>query len=215
MMRATLIHSTFTKFNPDAVRRDLDANGCVMLPPESVFSAQQLVEMEELCRALPEEVITLGDAGEPNNLYVGRFMVDKPGELPRLVNHPHSDRLMEILGQDRLKTFFQSILGGERFLRRCQINRMVAGSFIGRHLDQDSNPDYEISVVVQLGRIFGGGEFVVYADNETVRSFKPTYGTTIIARCSKEHEVAKVTSDERYSLVYFYSPQQAENRRAM
>ena len=209
-----LVRIGYTDPSPDAVRRDLAANGCVMLPPGSLFDSEQLVQMDQLCRALPEEVITLGDAGEPNDLYVGRFMVDKPGERPRLVNQPYSDQLVAILDGGGPRRFFEEVLDGERFMRRCQINRMVAGSFIGRHLDQDSNPDYEVSVVVQLGREFGGGEFVVYPDAETALSFKPAYGTTIIARCSKEHEVRKVTSDERCSLVYFYRAHQAENRRA-
>lgn len=168
----------------------------------------------KLCAALPEEVITLGDAGEPNDLYVGRFMVDKPGELPTLVNRPHSDSLLAILQAPDHRRFFRDLLGADYFIRRCQVNRMVKGSFIGRHLDTDSNPDYAVSVVVQLGHTFDGGEFAVYPQGGGVNSYKPEYGTVIISKCIHEHEVKRVTENERISLVYFYSLNEFNNRRS-
>jgi hypothetical protein len=205
-----------TAFDPAAAKAGLARTGCVMLPAFTLFSNGQLTEMEQLCRALPEEVITLGDAGEPNNLYVGRFMVDRAGDLPALVNRPHSDCLLALLDNPAASSFFEEALGAPHVIRRCQVNRMVDGSFIGRHLDVDSNPDYVVSVVVQLGRSFEGGEFVVYP-HESAQPvwFKPGYGTVIIARCDKPHEVKKVTSEERSSLVYFYSPHRLKNRRAV
>lgn len=201
------------EFNPARCLDELERTGTVMLSAYSLFSAEQLAEMERLCAAVPEEMIKLGDAGEPNDLFVGRFMVDKAGEMPTFVNRPHSDRLLEILQGPEQREFFKFLLGSDHFVRRCQVNKMVSGSFIGRHLDIDSNPDYVVSVVIQLGRRFGGGEFVVYPQNGGINSYKPDYGTVIISKCVHEHEVKRVTDNERVSLVYFYSPHQFANRR--
>ncbi|HEV7369775.1 2OG-Fe(II) oxygenase [Arenibaculum sp.] len=197
-----------------AYRLELERTGTVMIPPFVLFSKEEFQEMERLYRALPEEVVKIGDAGEPNDLYVGRFMVDKPGDLPTMVNRPHSDRLIALLKAPKRADFFREILGGDRHIRRCQVNRMVTTSYIGYHLDIDSNPDYEVSVVLQLGQAFTGGEFVVYPRDGIVNSFTPQYGTAIVSKCIYPHEVKRVNSGERVSLVYFYSNHEFENRRA-
>lgn len=196
-----------------AYQEELDRTGTVMIPPFVLFSREEFEEMERLYKAVPEELIKIGDAGEPNDLHVGRFMVDKAGEVPTLVNRPHSDRLMALLKAPRRADVFRRLLGGDRHIRRCQVNRMVTTSYIGYHLDVDSNPDYEVSVVLQLGHAFTGGEFVVYPHDGVVNSFTPQYGTAIISKCIFPHEVKRVDSGERVSLVYFYSSHEFENRR--
>lgn len=193
---------------------ELDRTGTVMFPAYELFSADELERLDRLQNQLPEELVTLGDAGEPNDLYVRRIMVDKPGELPRRVNQPVSDEIMALLGDERRTALFQRLLGGPQFIRRCQVNRMVKNSFIGLHLDTDSNPDYLVSVVIQLGRDFDGGEFVVYPEGRPANVLHPTYGTVIVSRCEHRHEVRRVLSNERTSLVYFYSPNDRQNARA-
>jgi hypothetical protein len=202
-----------TRCDVGEIRTGLSRNGCVILHPFSVFEEVELCELNALCRKLPEEVVTLGDAGELNSLYVGRFMLDIAGERPTLVNRPHSDHLLQILNGKKVSGLFKSILGQSHYIRRCQVNRMLEGAFIGRHLDIDSNPDYVISVVVQLSRYFRGGEFMVYHDDERVISVASGYGTVTISCCDKPHEVMKVTAHERLSLVYFYGNSPDENRR--
>ena len=39
---------------------------------------------------------------------------------------------------------------------------MKKNSFVGFHLDTDSNPDYLYAVILQLGHKYKGGNYVVY-----------------------------------------------------
>jgi 2OG-Fe(II) oxygenase superfamily len=197
------------------IQSEFHKTGTIMLPAGSLFTNIELDELQVACQQVPEETIVLGDAGEPNDLYVGRFMVDKPGELPTLVNRPVSDGVINLLGQPKRREFFKSLLGSDQHIRRCQVNRMVRGSFIGRHLDTDSNPDYCVSIVIQLGQTFAGGEFVVYPEEAPTNSFEPTLGTVIVSDCRLPHEVRRVRGGERVSLVYFLSELRMENRRTL
>ncbi|AOJ07149.1 2OG-Fe(II) oxygenase [Burkholderia mayonis] len=190
--------------------------GTVMLPAYVAFDAHELERIDELQARIPEESVTAGDAGDTHDIHVRRIMVDRAGELPQLVNRPHSDRILDMLADARRTQFFGSMFAtqAEYFIRRCQINRMSKNSFIGMHLDAASNPDYEFSVVIQLGRAFDGGEFVVHPEGRPSNVFAPTYGTVIVTSCMHRHEVRTVRADERTSLVYFYSRHNKANRRA-
>ena len=213
-MSDTLTDSAARTTGADKAIAAFRTTGTVMLPAFSLFTELEMAKIDQLCRQVPRETITLGDAGEPNDLYVGRFMVDKAAELPRLVNEPQSRELLALLQHPRRRGFFSQLLGTDMHIRRCQVNCMVKGSFIGRHLDTDSNPDYYVSVVLQLGRAFSGGEFVVFSDRGSENVLTPTRGTVIISRCTLAHEVRKVRDGERTSLVWFFSEYESENRRA-
>ncbi|MFG6964219.1 2OG-Fe(II) oxygenase [Burkholderia pseudomallei] len=190
--------------------------GTVMLPAYVAFDAHELARIDALQARLPEEPVTAGDAGDTHDIYVRRIMVDRAGERPQLVNLPHSETILNLLGDARRTRFFGDMFGtrAEYFLRRCQINRMLKDSFIGMHLDAASNPDYEFSVVIQLGRAFDGGEFVVHPQGRPPNVFAPAYGTVIVTSCAHRHEVRTVRANERTSLVYFYSRHNGANRRA-
>ena len=189
--------------------------GTVLVPPDLIFSADEVEQLNDLQSRLPEEKVSNGDAGDTHDIYVRRIMTDKPGEPPTLVNRPFSDQILELLGDEKRQAIFSRILQSPSglFIRRCQINRMVKDSFIGLHLDEASNPDYEFSVVIQLGRDFKGGEFVVYPPDGDKQIFYPAYGTVLISTCKFRHEVWKVLEHERNSLVYFYSGHGGINRR--
>ncbi|QNT77821.1 2OG-Fe(II) oxygenase [Entomobacter blattae] len=187
--------------------------GTAMFPMGVVFTKEELQYINDIQIKLPQEQVIIGDAGEPNLLYVSRLMVDLPGEKPTLVNRPLSESIINILNDKIRQKFFKKLLGKEKYLRRCQINRMTKNSFIGRHIDRDSNPDYDVAVVIHLGKQFDGGEFVVYPDNNKSYTFRPNYGTVLISQCKIPHEVLTVNSDERVSLVFFLSDYLEENRR--
>lgn len=197
----------------DAYRATLTTHGTIMLPACTLFAPAEVAHLSRLYRAVPEEYVSLGDAGEPNDLYVSRFLVDRAGELPTLVNRPHADEVLALLRAPQRETFFRTLLRTGMHIRRCQVNRLVAGSFIGYHLDVDSNPDYDVAVVLQLGQDFAGGEFVVYPPAASEKVLAPTHGTVIISKCSYPHEVRRVTIGERISLVYFLSEYAEANRR--
>ncbi|XUY29526.1 2OG-Fe(II) oxygenase [Agrobacterium sp. rho-8.1] len=189
--------------------------GTAMFSPEIIFTPEELQRIDTAQSQLPEEKVLIGDAGEPNLLHVRRIVVDLAGELPRRVNSPHSDAILAILDDESRRDFFRRLLGKEKHLRRCQINRMTQGSFIGRHVDRDSNPDYDVAVVVQLGKSFSGGEFVVHPAESEPTVFRPEYGTVLVSRCEVPHEVLTVNSNERTSLVFFLSDHAGENRRVL
>ncbi|MDY4300471.1 2OG-Fe(II) oxygenase [Pseudomonas salmasensis] len=195
---------------------ELQRTGSTLIPAGVVFSDQEITRLEELQAQIPEETVTHGDAGDKHAIYVRRIMVDRAGELPSTVNRPCSDGIIDILsgGQrpECLAALFQS--QDPFHIRRCQMNRMIAGSFVGVHLDAASNPDYEYSIIVQLGRDFTGGAFVVYADNGEQSSYMASYGSVLVTTCKYRHEVSKVLSGERNSLVYFYSRHAGVNRRS-
>lgn len=162
---------------------------------------------------LPWEKILIGDADERNDLLVGRFMTDI--DIPRYVNTPLSSRLEDIVCNDALWSFFSELFEGEAFyLRRMQVNKMREDSFIGLHLDIDSNPDYLYSIVLQLGQNFSGGEFTVYnSDGIVSDKIQPALGSVIISDCTFAHEVNTVLKGDRISLVFFVSKHADKNRR--
>ena len=193
---------------------ELETSGTIMLPRGLLFNEEELTTLNACQNQIPEEYVALGDAGEPNDLYVRRMMVDLSGELPKRVNRPVADKILSLLHTPERAAYFEALLGEPKTLRRCQLNRMIENSFIGIHRDVDSNPDYDVAVVVQLGEKFEGGEFVVYKDGEEPNVVKPTYGTVVVSKCEVPHEVRKVTVGERLSLVYFYSGNDGKNARS-
>ncbi|UTH73657.1 2OG-Fe(II) oxygenase [Chromobacterium sp. IIBBL 290-4] len=201
--------------NAEQIRKQLDGAGSSYLPHDaSLFSEEEWAEIEKLVfhPELPWEKVTVGDADEPNDVHVGRFMTDV--ERPLIVNPWVSQKLLAILVSPQVMALFGEILGAETLcVRRAQVNRMESGSFIGFHLDRDSNPDYEISIVLQLGKQFSGGEFVVHENEAVLHSYAPSYRSILISRCDLPHEVKTVTAGDRISLVFFLSRHSGLNRR--
>ena len=181
----------------------LHANGTIMMPHGTSFlTDSNFNELDALAESLPRERIQLGDAGEPNALDVGRFVTDINGV--EYVNRPTSDRAVEILGTPALMNFYCEILNQKKlYIRRMQYNIMHKGSFVGFHLDTDSNPDYLVAIVLQLGQNFTGGEYAVFGGKMPPRVLAPTHRSIIMSMCSFPHEVRLVKSGLRKSLVYF------------
>lgn len=179
---------------------------------ESFLSADEFRQVEQLTAQLPQEFVKVGDADEPNHVYVGRFMTDV--EQPELVNRPISDEALKILAKPEAMTFFKTLIDADAlYVRRMQVNTMEENCFVGLHLDTDSNPDYEFAVILQLGQDYGGGEYIVYGGEKPPRVFKPHYQSVLVSDCHYAHEVAKVTKGKRISLVYFLSRRDGTNRR--
>lgn len=201
----------------DKMRLALAHDGVVVLDTELEFlTSEEWDELEELGlrRGLCYETVLVGDAGEPNKVEVGRLMTDV--DRPRVVNEVVSERMLTLLKEPRRLAMLQKLVQSDSpmQMRRAQINLMHSGSFIGLHLDKDSNPDYEISVVLQLGRSFEGGDFVVYRPDGGRTTISPEYKSVTVSRCDYPHEVCKVESGIRASLVFFISRHDGDNRRA-
>lgn len=204
-----------TTHNYHQYAEELERTGSTLIPAGMLFSNKEITRLENLQAQIQEETVTDGDAGDKHAIYVRRIMVDRAGELPITVNRPFSDRIITILsGGQRPLCLAELFQSQDPFhIRRCQMNRMIEQSYVGIHLDSASNPDYEYSVIVQLGRRFEGGEFVVYTHNEDQHSYMASYGSVLVTTCKYRHEVRKVLSGERNSLVYFYSRYAGANRR--
>jgi predicted 2-oxoglutarate/Fe(II)-dependent dioxygenase YbiX len=178
------------------------------------FTDAEWAEIERIASspALPWEKVLIGDADEPNDVSVARFMTDI--DAPRVVNEALSEQILPILNSEKVNAYCREAVGArELFLRRVQINRMGEGSFIGLHLDQDSNPDYEISVVLQLGSDYEGGEFFVHLNDADHRHYLTSYRSVLISRCELRHEVRRVLGGTRTTLVFFYSRWHGANQR--
>ena len=175
--------------------------------------------IEENLKKFPLEDITIGDAGEVNNCLVGRLVEDHPETYPKQVNNEYSNDILNIFKSNKAKNFFEKFLPKQGFqtIRRCQFNLLKEGSYVGRHLDTDSNPDYEIACVLQLGNSFKGGEFVVYpnknCDEKNAQIISPEYGSITISMCKVEHAVKEVKEGIRTSLVTFISKDSGKNKR--
>ena len=183
------------------------------------LSSKDVDYIEDRLKSFPLENITIGDAGEINNCQVGRLMEDHPQTLPKQLNNELSTPILDLFRTDKAKMFYSEYLESdkEQCIRRCQFNLLGKGSFVGRHLDCDSNPDYQIASVLQLGSLFEGGEFVVYPSKNSTESdaqvIQPEYGSLTISFCKYEHAVKEVQSGTRTSFVSFISNDFAINKR--
>lgn len=192
--------------------------GTIMIDlKDSFFSNQDFEKLVEICKAVNYETVTIGDAGEQNFVKVGRFMTDE--KEPKLVDNEFSKEVMQILNKNEHLDFYKKILNLKNeniYVRRVQVNKMSENNFIGYHLDIDSNPDYIAAVVIQLGKDFKGGEYVVYKKNTKdvpPNSFSPFFQSLILSDCTYPHEVKKIFSGERVSLVFFLCKHEDPNQR--
>ena len=197
-------------------KKEYEAKGTVMIPFKEHLNPLTEKDFESLCEyceKVEKEFIVIGDAGENNNLMVGRFMTDK--FKPEIVKNPYSNKVINILKNKKIVSFIKKILNlkNKIFYRRIQYNQINDGNFVGYHMDIDSNPDYIAACVIQLGEKFKGGMYRVYQKNNSFNDFYPTKGSLIISNCTYPHEVTKVVDGKRKSLVFFVSNHYQNNKR--
>tara|TARA_Y100000589_G_C27143005_1_gene625568 strand:- start:595 stop:1206 length:612 start_codon:yes stop_codon:yes gene_type:complete len=188
---------------------------------EHFISADNVQNIENLLKRFPLEDITIGDAGEINRCQVGRLIEDRPGESPAQLNVNLSTPVLDYFRTPAAMSFFSQYFSGNKDLtiRRSQFNLLHQHSFVGKHLDVDSNPDYQIAAVLQLGSKFTGGDFIVYespvldSEKSATQVVSPDYGSLTISKCNHPHEVSSVLSGTRTSLVCFISDYSGPNRR--
>lgn len=205
-----------SKHTVDHYKLEYEQKGTILIPFDDEINPLSKDEFEQLlnsCENVEKEFIEIGDAGEKNNLMVGRFMTDK--SKPEIVENNYSNNVLNILKKKKINRLIKEITGINEhiYLRRVQYNQINEGNFVGYHLDTDSNPDYIAACVIQLGDNFGGGLYRVYQNQKKYNDFVPSKGSLIISNCHYPHEVTKVTKGERKSLVFFISSHFGDNRR--
>ena len=178
------------------------------------FLDSEIEELETACTEVKKEFIEIGDAGEYNHLWVGRFLSDK--DRPRILNKNLALRVLDILGRSKVKGFVQNIINYDKelYLRRVQYNQIESGCYIGYHLDVDSNPEYLCACVIQLGAQYSGGKYRVYQKDKSFIDYTSEYKSMIISDCNYPHEVTKVTKGSRKSLVFFFANHNKKNKRS-
>tara|TARA_B100001057_G_C22670505_1_gene879662 strand:+ start:313 stop:927 length:615 start_codon:yes stop_codon:yes gene_type:complete len=192
--------------------KDLKNIGTILIDKKNSFiEDKDFLFVEKNLKKIPREHIVIGDAGEKNNVDVCRLMTDL--KKPKIVNKKYSTKVLDLLNVKYLP-FFKKIVNKKKlYIRRAQVNFMKKNSFVGYHLDIDSNPDYLYAVVLQLGSKFTGGDYVVHKNKNKKNIFKPKYKSVILSDCKIPHEVTKVRSGERVSFVFFLSGHYKNNKR--
>lgn len=205
-----------TKFLSTNNQKNYSEKGTVLVKKDNdinPFSTSDLNNLTKYCSAVNKEFIQIGDAGEKNNLLVGRFMTDI--KKPEIVKNPFSKKVINILLQDKVINFIKKVIGinDALYLRRVQFNQINKNNFVGYHLDTDSNPDYIAACVIQLGHKYLGGKYRVYQKDGSYLDYISSFGDLIISNCQYPHEVTKVESGNRKSLVFFMSKHCDKNER--
>ena len=193
--------------------------GTIMVPFDNKFnplSEEDFLNLKKYCDNVEKEFIKIGDAGEKNHLLVGRFITDI--KKPEIVKNKYSKKVISILKKKKIISFIKKIIKTKKnlYLRRVQFNEISKNCFVGYHLDVDSNPEYVAACVIQLGSNFKGGLYRVYKNKKTKNfyDYEPSKGSLIISNCLNPHEVTKVKSGKRRSLVFFVSFKKGINKRA-
>lgn len=198
--------------------KDYKNKGTIMVPFDNKFnplSEKDFLNLKNYCDNVEKEFIKIGDAGEKNHLLVGRFITDI--KKPEIVKNKYSKKVISILKKKKIISFIKKIIKTKKnlYLRRVQFNEISKNCFVGYHLDVDSNPEYVAACVIQLGSNFKGGLYRVYKNKKTKNfyDYEPSKGSFIISNCLYPHEVTKVKSGKRRSLVFFVSFTKGINKR--
>ena len=206
-----------TKENCSNLVKNYSKKGTIMVPFNSKYnpiSNIDFLNLKKYCSKVKKEFIKIGDAGEKNHLLVGRFITDV--KKPEIVKNKYSKKVISILRKKKLLNFIKKIIKTNKNLhiRRAQINEIKKNCFVGYHLDVDSNPEYIAACVIQLGSNFTGGLYRVYQKkSKKYFDYAPAEGNLIISNCLFPHEVTKVKSGKRNSLVFFVSYNKGLNKR--
>lgn len=175
----------------------------IIRPDELPLESSDWQQLDSILTVMDYEKVVGGDTGDAHSVWVGRFVNDvfKPEHL-----HPLTEQVLAILMSSAMHQFFSAITGEYPLcVRRCQANRLLAGDFIGYHIDQDTTPDYKATAIFQLSSEFQGGEFVVHHPQRgDVAIDFPRY-SVLMNRGDIPHQVKPVQSGVRSTLACFFS----------
>lgn len=182
----------------------LDDTGTLLYRHQQVpLSESEWLKLEQLLNRVDYEHVISGDSSESHSVHVARFVNDvhRPEPLNDL-----TAEVKRIVMSDKMLQFYSSFTGTDILcLRRCQANLLMPGDYIGRHKDQDSNPDYVATVVFHFDCRYVGGAFVTHHPDYGESSYRPEGRTVLVNNCEIPHEVETITGGTRRTLACFLS----------
>lgn len=114
----------------------------------------------------------------------------------------YEEEITEIIESDEMINLYKKFTGADEvIINSPQVNILNTQCWIGRHRDIDYENEEVFNIVIQLGKIYDGGEFVIYLEEKLQEVWLP-YRSMLIFDLRFEHEVKKVIDGERRTLVY-------------
>ena len=103
---------------------------------------------------------------------------------------------------DRLTEFLKLEYPNNKIYEMSEIylHRYLVGNEFAKHNDSTTHPDQILNIGVCLNSDYEGGEFIPYTPFEILPKVD---GTIYIMKSDREHEVKKIISGERWSLILF------------
>jgi hypothetical protein len=103
---------------------------------------------------------------------------------------------------DRLSQFLLSEYPKNKINKMSEIylHRYLIGNEFARHNDSTTHPNQILNVGVCLNEDYNGGEFITYDPLETLPKVT---GTIYTIKSNRDHEIKKILSGERWSLIIF------------
>lgn len=181
-----------------------DQGGSLIAESDVPLNSQQWDEIEAICHRVDYEKVIGGDTGDAHSVWVGRFVNDV--QLPKAYSE-HTPDLMRIIMSPAMQQWYSDCTGLKQPLcmRRCQVNKMQAGDFIGYHVDRDTTPDYDATFIFHLSQGYQGGEFVVHHPQLGQLRYVTRSRQVMLNSGDIGHEVLPVQTGTRITLACFLS----------
>lgn len=141
---------------------------------------------------------------------VASIITDEP--LPCETNHPVTRLAVDVIAREVVTRRVSELTGFERLrLRRCQAHVIAPGGFMERHVDCGANPLWDVVVIFVFEAASLGGT-LLFETEESTYSYNSA-GNAVLFRANLPHEVTRVTSGTRRTLVCWYSHSDEPNPR--
>ncbi len=124
----------------------------------------------------------------------------------RFVSYEHCDLLLTDDTKwiyDRLNSYLETVtkMGVTKDVEKVMINRYIVGDGFEKHQDLYFKGQI-FNVAVHLNNEYDGGDFVFYEPDYTMPK---NVGESFVFENTRWHEIKKVTSGERWSMIAFYT----------
>lgn len=175
-----------------------------------IFAREDWKQLDSVIKSIfdnnPEivEQPSIGDSrNEDCRLDVVRF-INRDNHVSRIVNDKYTNSILGILKSANFLGKIEKSTGLDSSclnILRMQFNSMGENAYVGVHTDTESDPAYLVSVLMRTDSTYDGGKLFIHNTPPEAIDQKPH--SVLVMDPSKEHEVKKVTSGKRDTLVAF------------